>query len=73
VSFERPEIERLGDSLFLSYETIAESTNTEGIAPPESWRSDDLKPWLLEQARNLVSHGEGINASSDLFQQGFDR
>ena len=55
------------------YETIAESTNTEGIKPPKSWKYEPLEAWLLEQARGLVPRAENVGPSDDLFQHGFDR
>ena len=55
------------------HETISASTNNQGIAPPQSWGTADLKPWLVDQATSLVSHGQPISPTVDLFQQGFDR
>ncbi|GJF00095.1 acetyl-CoA synthetase-like protein [Phanerochaete sordida] len=54
------------------YETIAQSTNNEGIAPPRAWDIAGLAPWLTEQAQSLVSHEEPIAPDTDLFRQGFD-
>lgn len=59
--------------IVVRYETIAASTNNQGIAPPLSWRAADLEPWLADQAASLVSHGKPISPTVDLFQQGFDR
>ena len=56
-----------------SYETIAQSTNNQGIAPPQTWDAMGLEPWLTEQAQSLVSHEQPISPNADLFQQGFDR
>lgn len=55
------------------YETVAESTNNQGIQPPQSWSSEDLEPWLLEHAASLVTHRDEFSRSVDVFQQGFDR
>ncbi|GJE98682.1 putative NRPS-like protein biosynthetic cluster [Phanerochaete sordida] len=54
------------------YETISASTNNDGITPPTSWKAVDLEQWLVDQAATLVSHGQSIAPTVDLFQQGFD-
>ncbi|GJE99727.1 acetyl-CoA synthetase-like protein [Phanerochaete sordida] len=54
------------------YDTIAQSTNNQGIAAPRTWDTAGLEPWLSEQAQSLVSHEQPIATGADLFQQGFD-
>ncbi|GJF00089.1 acetyl-CoA synthetase-like protein [Phanerochaete sordida] len=60
------------DEIRQLYETITQSTNNEGIAPPRSWDVAGLELWLTEQAQSLVSHDKPIARGVDLFQQGFD-
>ena len=55
------------------HETISASTNNQGIAHPQSWATADLETWLVDQAATLVSRGEPLSPTADLFQQGFDR
>ncbi|KAF7293887.1 Acetyl-CoA synthetase-like protein [Mycena chlorophos] len=52
------------------YDTIEESTSASDIAPPASFTSTDLVPWLLAHASSLSQ--KDIHPDEDLFEQGFD-
>ncbi|CAK5283812.1 unnamed protein product [Mycena citricolor] len=53
------------------YDTIDASTHSANeIAPPPSWTSPDLVPWLSAHASSLSD--KEIHAGGDIFDQGFD-
>ena len=54
------------------YNTIADSSSTQGVAPPKSWTAGDLEGWLLEHATS-INEGRVPLMDVSLFQQGFDR
>ncbi|EKM51563.1 uncharacterized protein PHACADRAFT_212203 [Phanerochaete carnosa HHB-10118-sp] len=64
ISLYADEIEKL-------YKTVAESTNVDDIALPESWSEDELVHWLSAQAAS-VNNDRVPSPDLDLFQQGFD-
>lgn len=39
---------------------------------PTSWGSDEVKEWLMRHAQDINS-GQSLDATADLFEQGFDR
>ncbi|KAJ3555784.1 hypothetical protein NM688_g2384 [Phlebia brevispora] len=53
------------------YETVERSTDSQGIAPPDSWTARDIETWLLKHA-TAVNGDVAPSASVDLFEQGFD-
>ncbi len=53
------------------YQTVDDSKDTKGIAPPASWTVEDIETWLLENA--ITIEDSQIDPIIDLFDQGFDR
>ena len=49
---------------------VAESTPQ--FTGPSAWTAEILEGWLTERA-NAITRGQSINATTDLFAQGFDR
>lgn len=54
------------------YQTLADSTDAQGISPPNSWTSEDVVDWLGEHAASL-NGGKAPPPSADVFSHGFDR
>lgn len=54
------------------YGTVAESTDAKGIAPPQTWRKEDLSAWLIKHAGS-VNNERVPEPTASLFEQGFDR
>ncbi|KAJ3525806.1 hypothetical protein NM688_g8348 [Phlebia brevispora] len=52
------------------YDTVDDSRDTKGIAPPASWIVEDIETWLMEHASAIKD--SRIDPSVDLFDQGFD-
>ena len=54
------------------YQTVADSADTKGIAPPQNWTVPDVEAWLLAHTASLKSN-EQISPIKSVFEQGFDR
>lgn len=54
------------------YQTIADSADTKGIAPPRTWTVPDIERWLLAHAASLQPH-QALSPVKSVFEQGFDR
>lgn len=54
------------------YETIAQTSDANGIDPPVSWAENNVVPWLLDHAKALLAT-QDVSSTNDLFGQGFDR
>ncbi|KIP04467.1 hypothetical protein PHLGIDRAFT_193243, partial [Phlebiopsis gigantea 11061_1 CR5-6] len=54
------------------YQTVADSTDSRGIAPPPTWAREDIEQWLLQHCTS-INNGVPISPSRDFFDQGFDR
>lgn len=50
---------------------VEDSSDTKGVAPPDTWDVDAVEQWLTELATS-VTGGETLSVVS-LFDQGFDR
>ena len=61
---------RLQGFLIRNRYTAAETTSQ--FAGPSVWTATVLEGWLTERA-NAITRGHSMNASTDLFAQGFDR
>ena len=61
---------RLQGFLIRNRYNAAESTPQ--FTGPSAWTAEILEGWLTERA-NAITRGESINATTDLFAQGFDR
>ncbi|GJE88919.1 acetyl-CoA synthetase-like protein [Phanerochaete sordida] len=59
------------DEIEKLYNTVADSADTRGIAPPATWEAGDIKLWLASHVA-LVNNGKTISPSRDMFDQGFD-
>lgn len=57
---------------FARYQTVDDSTDARGIAPPESWDSSTVEAWLSRHSSALHDGGL-VEPTVDLFDQGFDR
>ncbi|GJE96032.1 acetyl-CoA synthetase-like protein [Phanerochaete sordida] len=64
ISAYEDEIERL-------YSQLSEKTNVRDESGPESWAENDLQPWLIKLAGEVVNT-PNIAPDTSLFQQGFD-
>ncbi|PCH35037.1 NAD(P)-binding protein [Wolfiporia cocos MD-104 SS10] len=53
------------------YQTVEESRDSHGVAPPPSWNASDIQAWLLEHAA-AISNEKRPTVDHDLFDQGFD-
>ncbi|TRM56544.1 hypothetical protein BD626DRAFT_618939 [Schizophyllum amplum] len=45
-------------------------TGEDGVQPPATWDVPDVRDWLSAQVRDIT--GRNMDASADLFEQGFD-
>ena len=63
---------RATDARPTRYQAVEESSDTRGVAPPDSWDPDTVEDWLTEVATS-VTDGETPLATVSLFDQGFDR
>ncbi|TRM56543.1 hypothetical protein BD626DRAFT_519015 [Schizophyllum amplum] len=46
------------------------ATGEDGVQPPATWDVPDVRDWLSAQVRDIT--GRDMDASADLFEQGFD-
>lgn len=60
------------DEIEKLYETVADSADARGIAPPVAWTVDEIEPWLMRHCES-VNDGVAIAPERDMFDQGFDR
>ena len=54
------------------YTEVKDATEEIVVSLPKSWKSDDLRVWLLEQISSLVDK-QSLTTSTNLFHQGLDR
>ncbi|KAJ3543082.1 hypothetical protein NM688_g5900 [Phlebia brevispora] len=59
------------DEIDKLYDTVADSSDSKGIAPPNSWEPAELEAWLTEHAA-AVGCGHIPLPTVSLFDQGFD-
>ena len=55
------------------YQTIADSADSKGIAPPTSWEQPDILRWLLDHCQSIRNSEKPILVEQSIFEQGFDR
>ena len=56
------------------YDTVQQSSNANGIAPPATWTVDDVERWLLAHAKAIMTDsGDHLSPYVDMFEHGFDR